>query len=73
MPAGKYAIARRQLERAGEHVVRRDVVGDVDERRVGQIPSDDALHRAGVVIARAEVGQQRDDWPRHATSSIEAR
>ena len=42
-----------------------DVVRDVDERRVGTDPEHHALHRAGVVIPRAEVRQQGDDrpWP----------
>ena len=31
----KIAIARGELERAGEHVVRGNVVADVDERRIG--------------------------------------
>ena len=31
----------------------------------GQIAERDALHRADVVIARAEVGQQRDDGAGH--------
>ena len=33
VPGRKVAVAGRELERAGQHVVRRDVVGDVDERR----------------------------------------
>ena len=34
-------------------------MADVDKRRLGAEPEHDRLHRAGVVIARAEIGQER--------------
>jgi hypothetical protein len=40
--------------------MRRDVVRDVDQRRVRTDPERDALHRSGVMIPGAEVGQQGD-------------
>ena len=66
VPGGKVPERRRELERALEHVVRRDVVRDVDERHVGTDPEHHALHRPGVVIARAEVAQERDDGTHEA-------
>ena len=42
---GKVPVGGRELEGAGEHVVRRHVVGDVDERDVGTDPENHALHR----------------------------
>ena len=62
-PSGKVLVAGGQLDRGRHDVVRRDVVADVDERGVGTQPEDDALHRAGVVVRRAEVREQRDDRP----------
>ena len=43
---------------------------DVDERRVGTDPEHDRFHRAGVVIARAEIGQERNDWSSHDVKPI---
>ncbi len=60
----KVPVRRCQLERAGENVVRRNVVRDVHQRRVRADAEHHALHRADVVIAQAEVGQ-RDDRARH--------
>jgi hypothetical protein len=57
----KVPVGAGQLQRAGRHVVRRNLVADVDERRVGADAEDDPLHRAGVVIGGPEVRQQRDD------------
>ena len=65
MPAGKIFERGRELQRPAQHVLRLDVVRDVDERRVGADAERDALHRARVVIARAEVGEQSDDRARH--------
>ena len=65
VPCRKISIARRQLERAGDHVVRGNVVADVDERRVGTDAQHDALERAGVMIAGAEIGEECDDGPGH--------
>ena len=59
---------RRAASAPSTHVVRRDVVRDVDERDVGADPDHHALHRPGVVIARAEVAQERDDGT-HVTPS----
>ena len=42
-----------------------NVVRDVDERRLGADPEDDRFHRAGVVIASAEIRQERNDWSSH--------
>jgi hypothetical protein len=41
------------------------VVRDVDARRIGTDPEDDGLHGTGVVIARAEISQERYDWSSH--------
>ncbi len=38
-----------------------DVVGDVDERRLGTNPQDHALHRPGVVVAGPEVAEKGND------------
>src|SRR5262249_3698288 len=57
-------------ERGAEHVVRGDVVGDVDQRRLGADPQRHALHRPRIVIVRAEVGQQRDDGASHSGSLL---
>ena len=69
---GKIAIGRGELERAAEHIVRGDVVRDVDQRHVRTDPERDAFHRACVVIARAEVGEHGDDRASHALSLSEA-
>ena len=61
----KIAIARGQLERAGQHVVRGNVVADVDQRRVGTHAEHDALEGAGVMIASAEIGEESDGRPGH--------
>ena len=53
--------------------MRRHVVRDVDERRIGTDPEHDAFHRPGVVIARAEIGQQGDYRSRHAPSLSKGR
>ena len=66
VPCGKYGDDRLELERAGQDVLRRDVVRDVDERRLRADAEHDALHRGDVVVAQAEVGEQRDDRSRHA-------
>jgi hypothetical protein len=63
----KVAIRSGQFEGAGEHVVRGNLVRDINERRVRANRQRDPLHRAGIVIARPEVGQQGDDGPRHAS------
>ena len=64
----KVPVGGGQLERAGEHVVRRHLMGDVDERDVGTNPQNHPLHRPGVVIAHAEIGQERDHGAGHAAS-----
>ena len=69
-PGWKILVRRGELQRGAQHVVRRQIVGDVNERRVRTNPERDAFHRAGVVVLRAEVGQERDDGPRHATSLL---
>jgi hypothetical protein len=61
--SGKVLVAGGQLDRGRHHVVRGNVVADVDQRRVGTQPEDHALHRAGVMVRRAEVREQRDDRP----------
>ena len=43
------------------HVLRRDLVRDVHERRGRRVRQDDALHLRDVSVCRAEVGEQRDD------------
>jgi hypothetical protein len=64
----KIAVRCGEFERAAEHIMRGHVVRDVDERRVGANPQRHTLHRAGVVIARAKVGEQGDDRARHRSS-----
>ncbi len=58
---GEISEAGGELERPAEHVVRGDVVGDVDEREIGADAQRGCLHRSDVVVAQAEVGQQRED------------
>jgi hypothetical protein len=41
--------------------MRRDVMGNVDEAGIGAQTQDDRFHRAGVMVAGTEVGQQRND------------
>src|SRR6185436_7063702 len=66
------AVRRRQLECAGEHVMRRDVMGNVNERRVGTHTEHHALHRADVMIADTEICEQSDQGPvRHLLSLTE--
>ena len=66
---GKILVGGRELERAGRATsCGGDVVRDVDEGDVRADAERDALHRAGVVVARAEVGEQSDDRPGHAFS-----
>src|SRR5439155_8332674 len=64
----KEFIRSGELQRACKHVVRRNVVRDVDERHVGADAERDAFHRAGVMVARAEIGQQCDDRSGHVPS-----
>jgi len=61
----KIAIRRGELERAGQHVMRRHIVRDVNQRDVRTDPQDHTLERAGVVIAQAKIREQGDDWARH--------
>ncbi len=70
MPAGKVLVRRGQLERAGQHVVRRDVVRDVDQRRVGadaRAPRPSSRRRSD---RGAEVGEQGDDRAGHVRASL---
>ena len=52
--------------RAVQDILRRQIVRDVDERRVGANSQRDAFHGAGVMVARAEIGKQSNDRPGHA-------
>ena len=47
-------------ERAGAHVVRRDVVGEVDDPCVRREVADDGLHDADGLVGGAEVAEERD-------------
>ena len=58
---GKVAAGAGKLQSALEDVVRGHVVGHVDEDSVRTHTEHRALHRPRVVIARAEVAQERDD------------
>ena len=53
--AREVAVRRVEGEGARLDVVGRDLVHDVDERRVGADAQDRALHRADVVVGEAEV------------------
>ena len=61
----KIAVARGELERAGKHVVRGNVVADVDQRRIRTDAEHDALERAGVMIAGAEISEESDGRPHY--------
>jgi hypothetical protein len=50
----------RQGERTGADVVRRDAVGDVDDRRVRGDGPDDRLADADELVVEAVVGEERD-------------
>ena len=63
--------ARRELARGvaqnkggGEHILRRNLVGNIHELGLRCDAQDDPLHRADVVIATAKIRRQRDDWDR---------
>src|ERR1043166_1594337 len=56
---GKVFERRGEFERAAKDVLRRNLVRDVDERGVGTNAKRDAAHGADVMIARAEISQQR--------------
>ena len=60
-------IARRQLEVRRQDIMWRNIVRDVHERYVWTDAEHDRLHRAGVVIERAEVAQESDDRSSHAS------
>ena len=61
--AGREAVdGALQRDRAAQHVLRRDLVRDVDQPRRGAVPHQNGLHRGDVAIAEAEVagkGYQR--------------
>ena len=54
---GKEFVGRRQLQTGGQYIVHRDVVGDIDHRRLGTNAQDDTLHRPGVVVPGPKVCQ----------------
>jgi hypothetical protein len=60
-PVGEKWRRRREAERGRGHVVRRDVVREVDDVHPRECREDHALHRANVPVDRPEIGQQRDD------------
>ena len=41
-------------------------LADVDQRGVGAHAEDNTLHGAGIVVARAEIGEKSDNGARHA-------
>ena len=62
---GEVARRRGQLQGAVEDVVRRHVVGDVHERGIGTDVENDPFHGARVVVAGAEVTEERDNGTHH--------
>jgi hypothetical protein len=54
----------RQDEGRFLDIARRDVVREVDDRRSGSEAEHRPLDRRDVVVARAEVGEQREQWRR---------
>src|SRR3989338_132822 len=51
---------RHQVEGRGLYVLRRDLVGDVDEGQAGRLGKQDALHHGHEGVMRAEVRKQGD-------------
>src|SRR5262245_9879764 len=62
----RWKVSARAFEEKSPRadVLGRHVVRDVDDVRVGADAGDDALHHAYVRIARAEIGEKRDDRAR---------
>ena len=60
----KFARSVAQNKSGGEHVLGRNLMGDIHELGFRCDAQDDPLHRADVVIAIAKVRRQRDDWGR---------
>ena len=63
-------VHRRQRMCAVMHVVRREIVRDVHQRRVRADAEHHALHDADVDIGGAEIRQERDDGARHTVAGI---
>ena len=59
---GKFARGVAQNKSGGEHVLGRNLVGNIHEPGLRCDAQDDPFHRADVVIAPAEIRRQRDDW-----------
>ncbi|MCU1327330.1 MAG: aminotransferase, class [Bryobacterales bacterium] len=77
-------VHHRQMHRAGREaapnliqhpgglpdLVRRDLVGDIDQMRFRADAQDDALHGANIVIRLTEIGEQRNDGAFHFGSQL---
>ena len=60
----EFARGVAQDKSGGEHILRRNLVGDIHELGLRCDAQNDPLHRADVVIAPAKIRRQRDDWGR---------
>ena len=73
---GPLGVVRNVLEhrqRRGRHVLRRDLVGDVDDRRAVPDRKDRPLHRPDVRVRGPEVGHEGDDARRHGRFTSSSR
>ena len=63
----KVSIRGGQLERGHLHIVRWDVVGEINEGGVWADPDHHALHHTGVMVAAAKIAQQNNDRMGHSS------
>ena len=61
---GKFTRGVAQNKGGGEHILRRNLVGNIHELGLRCDAQDDPFHRADVVISLAKIRRQRDDWGR---------
>ena len=60
-PSGRYCTARRERERAGPHVERRNVVGDVDDAQLRRDVEHHRVADADELVGAPVVGEERDE------------
>ena len=64
-PLGEEACGRLQRHRRLQHVLRRDVVSEIHQARLGANAEHDPLHDADPGIARPEIGRECNDRHGH--------